>query len=158
MVQLTLRVRTVPTNECGRVRPHSISIEHVGSDAAFINNIILASRESRGEKVSKVNDNVMVIVDKDSSFLDLAARLHVGILHHISYGPHDIYAPPVGPSYAGEGPTPARAKTTLARVPRWRGSAALLATSLAGMAPALASVKVLASEPTSLASERRCGP
>ena len=143
MVQLTLRVRTVPTNECGRVRPHSISIEHVGSDAAFINNIILASRESRGEKVSKVNDNVMVIVDKDSSFLDLAARLHVGILHHISYGPHDICAP-VGPSYAGEGPTPARAKTTLAgslaggQRPCWR-------VLLAWLLPST-SVKVLAAK------------
>ena len=135
MVQLTLRVRTVPTNECGRVRPHSISIEHVGSDAAFINNIILASRESQGEKVSKVNDNVMVIVDKDSSFLDLAARLHVGILHHISYGPHDgrprwaqatLARDPRqrGPrqDHAGEGPTLARASGLAGEISCWHGS------------------------------------
>ena len=134
MVQLTLRVRTVPTNECGRVRPHSISIEHVGSDAAFINNIILASRESRGEKVSKVNDNVMVIVDKDSSFLDLAARLHVGILHHISYGPHDICAPggpklrwrgthaSEGQDHAGEGPSLAGVSGLAGDISCWHGS------------------------------------
>ena len=43
---------------------------------------------------------------------DLLARLRVLRRRETTH------APPVGPSYAGEGPTPARAKTTLARGPR----------------------------------------